>query len=371
MRTWKMLRIGLWTVVLMGAMEGSAAAQCSCNSANPNDNNDDACHINMCLASGGTVALERGSPGYILEHGLDIVVNGTRLTSVDEEKVLFIAKSTLEDTMLRADEVDDFVLENLIFDGRKDLRQDVAAEFCEGYRGLYTSNLRLIGSGFELDHVDSINAVCGSALEVAGSNFEIHSGFFANNGHPAGTSGWGAEPWADGITITLCDGGYIHNNDVVDNTDIGIVVGQGENCSILWNAIEQVDTYVFVGLHIGAFQQSIAHTGALYQFNQIDSAQDKMSVGLMVGDHPWEESEYITDSGETLENEINGAVVSLSIDGIEDGVVLDNELYNDQGSAGLFGCTYSGPYTAYDFGITATIQGGYASRWYHNGTCGT
>lgn len=367
----KPLLVVCTALLLLAIVPAVAAAQCYL--ADPNDNTPDTAYLQDCLDGGGTVALERGSPGYIINGvgsqgwGLILWRPGTILTSVDDEKVLFKAHPDLIRPMLITDgDPDNFEMSNLVFDGDKDNR-NYGSTYCTGNRGLRTHNLTIYGSDFTIHHVDSINALCGSALEVNGEYFEVYSGYFANNGYSGDQSNWD-EPWGDGITVTYCGGGYIHNNDIVDNTDIGLVIGQGFDCWALWNNIEQVDQYTFVGFHVGAFQvPDIEHENALYQYNQIDSAQDKMAAGIFVGDRPWRADHTIYGEFEVIDNEVNGAVVALSIDGIDAGTITDNGLYNAQGTAGLFGCTYSGLYTAADYG-SATIQSGSVTRHYHQGS---
>ena len=352
----------------------SMASAAECPEANPNDSNSDRQEIQDCLDLGGVVELEWGWPGYIIDGaGLSIDVPGTILTSIDQDKPYIVAANSLAHTMLYVPYTTyDFELSILSFNGRKSDRSQGEA-LCDhgGHRG-DASNLVILGSKFLIHHVDSINALCGSALEVSGEDFEIYSGWYTDNGFTGAEKSTWEQPWADGITVTGCYNGYIHNNDVHNNTDIGIVIGAGDGCVARWNAITQDDRYVFAGFHVGAFHvDEVEHSNAVYQFNDVIADEDTMAAGWIVGFHPWHAQVDTADAGESIENDMDGAVVNLTIDGVRNGTVYDNELQNPQGSAGLWGCTYSGNYTAADFEGGLTLQAGYAQRGYHPTGCFT
>ena len=93
------------------------------------------------------------------------------------------------------------------------------------------------------------------------------------------------------------------------------------------------------------------------------------SAALIVGHHPWNDDYDMTNSGDVVDNELEGAVVNLTIDGVRNGYVMDNVLYNDQGSAGLWGCAYQGAYTAADFENGLTKQSGSDVVTYHDQSC--
>jgi parallel beta-helix repeat protein len=120
-----------------------------------------------------------------------------------------------------------YEIRNITFDGRKATRD--LREFCSGYRD-YGSNLILRGSGFRVHNIVSTKAMCGSAIEVDGTSFEIDNNSITHNGHEEGTLP--GDPWADGVTLLRCEDGYVHNNTLTNNTDVGIVVGGGSNCRV-------------------------------------------------------------------------------------------------------------------------------------------
>lgn len=366
---WQPAFVILGTLLLLPA---HAAAQ-SCNSKNPNDQNSDSAAIQACLNGGGTIVLELGSPGYIIDEGLVLTQSNTALTAIGD-KALLIAHPDLDETMLIVDfSVDDFEISELIFDGNKGNRNVGLCD--DGNRGLDTTNLRVSGggSGFVLHHIDSVNALCGSAMEVNGIDFDIYSNYLADNGFEEGEGSDVYEQWADGLTITGCWGGHAYNNVAVDNTDVGIVVGEGENCVIDYNEIEQTDKYAFAAFHVGTFGVDEAeHTNASYYENTIVSALDKAGFGLAVGMHPWSAILDLADCGAVVENNISGAVVNLAIDGVRAGEVTANSMSDARGGRGKNGCDYSGNYTAGDAEFSnMTVQTGYYGLVNHPSGCYT
>ena len=299
-------------------------------------------------------------------------VPGTTLTSSTSEKVRFFAASTLGETMLWVEEgMYEFELSVLAFDGEKSGRD--GETLCANVdRDATGSNVVVLGEDFVVHHVDSENAVCGSAMVIDGGYFEVYSLWVADNGYTEAQKPDWNFPYGDGLTVNKCEGGYVHNVDSFDNTDIGIVFGYGYDCWGLWNWVEQTYQYAFAGIHIaagGSPNTQFTHEGALYQYNDVETAEDGLSAAMIIGHHPWNDDYDMTDSGDVIDNELEGAVVNLTIDGVRNGYVADNDLYNDRGSAGLWECAFQGPYTAADFENGLTKPSGGAVVTYHNLDC--
>ena len=366
--------VSRWSLsILLGAAvllvpRGAAAQSPNCTAAVPNDAYSDSSAINSCLSGGGTVILE-DSGVYIIDATLVLSVDGTTLRgqSCCTNWPILRAHPDLFEPILEApDTADNYTLMYIELDGNLDNR--TYADQCEGYRDFGT-NARIKGSGFHLDWVTSINAMCGSSMEVEGSGFEIENSVFSKNGLGIGETYYSDEPWSDGLTLLTCDGGWVHDNNMWDNTDIGLVVGNGEECTIEYNYITQTDKHAFAGFHVGYFNSG-DQSGSVYSNNQIGSYEDMMAFGLMVGMHPWNPSLTVVDAGSVVENEIDGAVINLAIDGISDGLVDDNTTSNAQGTVGFNGCanSYAGEeYTAAHYG-SATIQSGSIAIYFH-GSC--
>jgi hypothetical protein len=144
----------------------------------------------------------------------------------------------------------------MYFDGRRDQRRYL--NDCLAAGGVaFGPNTQFEGSGWVVHHVESHRAVCGSAMVVLASDFEIHDCIIQDNGRGVGEFAPvpGLTPWSDGMTILLCDNGFIHTNWLTDNTDIQLVIGgagPSGPCRAINNSIASVNRHGFAGLNIGA-----------------------------------------------------------------------------------------------------------------------
>lgn len=349
------LRILLIVVGLLGVFGSTAGAQNYCPAANPNDSVPDTSALQACLDGGGLILLSAGTPGYILDDRLALRVSGTRVGAVDENnRPRLVAHANLNNMMLRAD-ADNYDLSHLIFDGNRANRTN-ACTYPLGH------NIIAYGTGFSIRFVDSINARCGSALEINGADFEVYNNVIAYNGFSADERN--AE-WADGITVHRCNGGVVRNNQIAENTDIGIVVNEGIGCSVRWNAIWNYDRYAFAGLHISAGGSGGNHAGSVFADNEVISGYDRMSFGIIAGAYPWH---YVRTAniGTVEANDVEGAVIGLSVDSVDAGTVVGNDLSGAQGTRGYGPCNGQSPanYIAWSWG-GASLQPGFVTRHCH------
>lgn len=347
----------LLSVLLMTVFAAvPAAGQNYCLGANPNDALADDAELQACLNGGGLILLSSGNPGYILASGLRLRASGTALSSLDtNNRARLVADPTLNGVMLLA-EADAFELSFLIFDGNRYQRTNTCT-YPNGH------NLLLYGNNFVVRFVDSSFARCGSAMEVVGSGMEIYNNTFAHNG-------WSADErsgeWADGITIHRCDGSSIRSNQVVENTDVGIVVNEGFNCQIRFNHVWNYERYAFAGLHVSAGYRGGVHNGSQYSDNVITSGFDRLGFGLIVGAEQWHGTRT-ADVGYTVSNFITGAVINLAVDGVDGGRVTENQPANPQGTRGLGTC-YGQPgdnFAAIHNGPGLILQPGWVTRGCH------
>lgn len=290
-------------LLITGASAPAAHAQGNCPAAIPNDGDRDDRQIEACLDGGGTVTLASGY--YYVGQTIMLRVGGTVLTGNSGDRPILLATDDLFGPMLE---------------------------------------------------------VAAGTNEVDGSNFEITNSYFGGNGIPEDEPGASAR-WSDGLTLLRCDNGYVAYNDALDNTDIGIVVGGGNGCTIEHNTLRNYYKYAFAGLHIGSFPNGVrTHPNSFYRWNETDSGYDKQAFGLVIGFHPWG-NEPVDWAGEVVDNASYGAVTTLAIDGINGGVIQRNIWGGAQGSNG-FGCNSGlADYTAGHFG-SASLQGGYLARIY-------
>ena len=66
---------------------------------------------------------------------------------------------------------------------------------------------------------------------------------------------WEAIPggWFDGITLGTCENAQVYRNQLIDNTDVDLIVGSSGStgCSVFDNTISHIDRYGFAGLMLG------------------------------------------------------------------------------------------------------------------------
>jgi hypothetical protein len=190
----------------------------------------DTCAIQWLLDQGGTITLPADgcSVGYIIDGTLHLNHSGTTLTSTSAYgyRALLIAAAGLNVRMMQVDPgVSNYAISNTWFYGNRFNR---TSPNCTGN---HTSvNLWLDGSGWLVDNVESDTAPCQTSMVVvsSASNFEIRNSWFANNGSTSLV--------ADGLTVHGCFGGWIHNNNFLDNTDVDLIVGGG-NCTVQNNTV--------------------------------------------------------------------------------------------------------------------------------------
>jgi hypothetical protein len=344
---WTLLGVALGGLLMAGCASpdvrnfknGGAYAE-DCPRANPNDNTPDDAALQTCLDQGGTVILDAGSPGYIIAAGVSLVGDGTVLTSRDtSNRATLIAHPDLHAPILSAKNFSGYRIEAVKFDGNKANRTTP----CDpGYRD-YGSNLILRGNGFTILNVESSRALCGSAMEIVGSNYVVANSQFYSNGYiDSQRGGW---PWSDGMTLAYCQSGYVHDNYLEDSTDIAIVSGGtgGYGCRVENNTIRQINNHAFAGLALAAFDETTLvgdHTNSFYQNNTITSSLNQLDMGLNVGMHGWF-TDRDTFGGSVINNTVSGAAINLDIYGYHDGTVNNNTLSNPQGSFAGFGTNYA------------------------------
>ena len=243
-------------------------------------------------------------------------------------------------------------MSELTVDGDKYNRLDDTGCTNEDNYAWEGSNILARGSNYTIHHIDTINAQCGSGLELVGNDIHVYSVYAASNGFSVDE----ATKWADGITVLRCTSGYIHNNWVYENTDVGIAIFGGTDCAIRWNDIANFERYAFAGMTLNDNGNDNGWYNGQIGSNWITSGYEKMSTGLYIGGHP---SPYsIIDMGDVVNNRIEGAVVNVWIEGVESGWFHDNWMLNPQGTRHNLCLGTSGNYLVNDFGL-ATIQGGW------------
>jgi len=162
--------------------------------------------------------------------------------------------------------------------------------------------------------------------------------------------------------VLRCTRGYVHHNWSVENTDVGLMVFGGTGCRVQWNEVRNHDRYTFAGMAFGDRNADNSFDGGIISDNDIEAGYDTISTGLQLGTHPdpW----VIRNVGDVRNNRISGAVVNLLVEGIDNGVIADNDLTGAQGTRHNVCPGFSANYTAAHFG-SANLQPGYVCKEFH------
>lgn len=305
-------------------VEPPALATSTCPSASPTDNSPDDAALRSCLNQGGSVLLDPGSPGYLLTQGLSITQSGTTLGSTSAtSNATLLAGGTLAAPLLSITNslVHSTTIADITFDGNRPNRSVTG---CAGDRTNESTIVMTTANALDFERNVVTRTVCGAAMRVAGTTMTIAFNDFVDNGH--GTeSPDAAEPWADGMTLAYCADGDVHDNDITDATDVGIVLFNSSNCNVHANTIQQVSRHAFAGAQFGT-PSSLAdgfHSGSHIQTNTI-IGNGKLSFGVSYGAEPW--FNRIAHNGDVSGNTISGAVVNLLVDGVQGGNIGVNTL---------------------------------------------
>lgn len=358
------MKLWLWVWALLWLLTPTAnALGQNCPEADPNDDIPDHEFIQACLDRGTEVYLVPGNPGYIIGDKIRFRADDRLLTSIGG-KARLVAHPNLDAPLIEVQDANYYEISELILDGNVYNRTNAAAR-CQGsFPGQFGSNIFVHGVGYKVHHIDTVRAMCGSGLEVTGTNFEIYSVYAAENGRTAAEAPGVPLPWADGITLGICDGGYVHDNTIVDNTDVGLMFFKGNGCVIEHNTIRQINKYAFHGLEVGSDKENVDLANSRVWYNTVDVATDRATYGITVGPHTVNAS-FWTSNVDVRFNTATGAVVNLAVDGVTSGQVKENTLSNNRGSVGL-PCGSSENYTAGHWGST-DLGPGYVCRAYDAG----
>jgi hypothetical protein len=341
----------------------------NCPLANPNDNMPDDDALQACLDGGGTVALAAGTPGFILAKGLKITQDGTTLRAADPAHLArFVADATLQNTMILGLHVANVVVRFLELDGNRPART-AFLPMCHGYR-LFASGLVVdFARNFAILDNHITRTLCGAAVEVDGVDFEIARNFIEWSGH--GTEARdAAESWADGITLHTCNNGQVHDNLVVDATDVGIVSGGGA-CDIEHNEVTNERQHTFGSITLHDFTlKGVDHTGAVVAYNTVNGRNGMVAFGFSLGIHPWHSAAMWASSpafntgGTVACNNVSGGVVNIEVDGVKGITVQDNTI-GPTGSATPRCNGAATGYTSYSAHVLgSTLQPGWLDREY-------
>ncbi|MBY0492705.1 MAG: right-handed parallel beta-helix repeat-containing protein [Cyanobacteria bacterium] len=278
-------------------------------------------------------------------------------------------------------------LTNLAWRVRKgtvpDVIDDCSDDGADGHPGnLLLQGPNYIAGGtpliFAYNH--SVEALCGSGLGLFG-HFNVDNNYIARNGRDVYTEHDNGEtPWSDGITALWCHNGFITNNLLVDNTDIGIAIFGSNTCTVAGNIIVNTGKYGFAGLNPGNSPSEPPatpgeHTNSEFRDNTIYTlVPDKLAIGLLLGTHPWKTEPQWTahNVGNVYGNVVYNTVTNMVIDGIEGGNVYANNVGGaTSGIDGMGDCDPGGlPYVVNTDDVgSAVYQTGWEYLVYHPDGC--
>jgi hypothetical protein len=153
----------------------------NCPAANPNDWTPDSVEIQACLDAGNQVVLQPGNPGYIIADKIRFRADDRLFTSVGG-KARLLAHPDLDGPLLQVQDANDYEISEIIFDGNKGARTKSFLCFNTAFAGEHGSNVFVNGVNYRVHHIDTINAMCGSGMEVTGNGFDLYSVLAADNG---------------------------------------------------------------------------------------------------------------------------------------------------------------------------------------------
>jgi hypothetical protein len=226
-------------------------------------------------------------------------------------------------TLPRFSPINNLTITGIRFDGDRTHR--TVLSLCDGVNG--PGNVAILsGSGHVFQYSESSNALCATALNVAGSNMLITGNLFANNGanpYPADPPA-GIRPWADGITLSFCPDSTVSGNTVIDATDVAIVSFQGTSCRIVNNIVRQPTQHAFAGIQLGVPVDGFtaSHKNGEVSANTVDGLNN-LSWGIYYGAYAWFPNSTATH-GTIQGNTVSGASINLMVDGTKFGTMGQN-----------------------------------------------
>jgi hypothetical protein len=207
-------------------------------------------------------------------------------------------------------------LEHIVLDGNRGARvSSLAARSCREGRTATGFNAAVLGCvGCMLNDVVSRNALCGTGMVWSGARAVIRRSEFRANGDATIP-----RMWADGLTLVYAPESEIRENQFIDNSDIGLILGYGVLSRVERNVILQRSQQAFAGLMLDNFNSDDLRfrgdfRGAVIARNSIDCGPQLCVFGIQVGPRPWYPTQNIV-GGELHGNEVRGAKVGINVDG--------------------------------------------------------
>lgn len=206
-------------------------------------------------------------------------------------------------------------IDALIFEGGKTMDPSATQNACG------SSDRKSSGGGLQVqgDNIVITRSVlegfaCYTALEYEGGrNTKIINNIFINNG--THDKSWS---WSDGLTVHDGRNLEIANNLFIDNTDVQLIFGGCQQCTIRQNRFRHTGASAggsFAELMLHAWPNGATSgdfTGSIVAANDIDCSSNKRcGFGLMIGPSPWYQGP--TFGGTVKDNRIANAMIGLNV----------------------------------------------------------
>jgi peptidoglycan hydrolase-like protein with peptidoglycan-binding domain len=328
------------TATLTG--NGLPVIVCSALSAFNKSSQDAQPTIKNCIdqtPSGGTLALPAGR--YAIASQIKITkpltLKTNALTSSDAPcssvspsacAEIYAFPTFHDDGMLYIDQNGTSV-DHIVIDGNRAARTgSAAAADCVSGKPWMGGNIHWNANNSSLSNSVVKNALCGTGLGVeVSTNVSIISNTITSNGDHSQTM-----MWSDGLTLLDLSNSVIKNNQISDSTDVDIIFGGCQNCTISGNTITHGVGYAqssFAALMLHAWPTTSGnYTGTAVTGNSIDcGASFGCGFGLTIGAHAWYDTAAY--GGTVFNNTIRHAQQGINVDSGDTKPVHDFTIYNN------------------------------------------
>ncbi|MDP3051991.1 MAG: DUF4214 domain-containing protein [bacterium] len=331
-----------------GGANGGTPLACSALSAYNGTTNDASAIIQSCI--------NNSSPGQVVELPAGKYYIGTQINIADHDITLRTAgkDETMEKcssgdshdcaeliamgNMYQSPSIlyithDNTTIDHIVINGNKSARESSAAGLkCQSGDNTHGTNISLHGSYSQISNSVSKEGLCASAIYVCDTNTTnivltkntiINNGVHNKNGL-----------WSDGVTAGDCVSSTFTENEFIDNTDIDLIFGGCQNCTVQNNTIRHTTSFAggaFAGLMIHSWPSTSGnYTNTVFSNNFIDCGpQKRCGFGLYIGSDAW----YITNQfgGSVHDNTIVNAGQGVNIDDAHDMQVYRNAVLDSGG----------------------------------------
>lgn len=324
--------------------------------------------INACTALGGVVQLEART--YYIEGTVNVKSNTLLEGPSANRKAVLLAAPHLGNQVILYGSGSHYVVRNIVVNGNK-LKRDydtlilgwedqwVYHKLCDA-DAWRPANSKFHGKDVKLEDVESINAVCGSAMGLHGERIHVINFRGEGNGFSAapvkngveGTRGWPdrSHQYSDVITMEFCDSCVIENPIIIDPTDLGIVLFGGPNNRITNVVCLSKSAIGFTCVNIARSDTGRAdaagrkwdgrHDGLVIDGIDASAESNTLAAAVVVGTHVFAKDprflSIVHNAGEMRNVKVNGAQRGIVVDGVEEFTLVNPPTGMVRGDLGNF-----------------------------------